>query len=139
MVDFYGYSQDDFTNKKISDLNTLPPEKIDSLMKEAITKDANFFEFKHKLADGSIKYVEVFSSLIIYNNSAYVIVTVHDIDKRKKIEETVNKLLMAVEQSANTIVITDAERNIEYVNPKFIELTGYTKKEPKAKREQVWD
>lgn len=38
-------------------------------------------------------------------------------------------LLQAVEQSPSTIVITDTCGNIEYVNPKFTELTGYTVEE----------
>lgn len=38
-------------------------------------------------------------------------------------------LLQAVEQSPSTIVITDTYGNIEYVNPKFTELTGYTVEE----------
>ncbi len=38
----------------------------------------------------------------------------------------VRKLSQAVEQSANTIIITDIHGRIEYVNPKFTETTGYT-------------
>ena len=39
------------------------------------------------------------------------------------------KLSHAVEHSSNTIMITDAKGNIEYVNPKFTQLTGYTSEE----------
>ena len=39
------------------------------------------------------------------------------------------KLTQAVEQSANTVVITDLEGHIEYANPKFVETTGYTVEE----------
>ncbi len=49
-----------------------------------------------------------------------------DITERKKIEESLRKLSMAVEQSPESIVITDVKGNIEYVNPKFTEITGYT-------------
>lgn len=44
----------------------------------------------------------------------------------KKQNEYIRKLSHAVEQSPSTIIITDVEGNIEYVNPKFTELTGYT-------------
>jgi len=37
-----------------------------------------------------------------------------------------HKLTIAVEQSANSVIITDVEGIIEYVNPKFTQLTGYT-------------
>ena len=52
-----------------------------------------------------------------------------DITARKKAEQQINKLSIAVEQSANTIVLTDTEGKIEYTNPKFTEVTGYTAEE----------
>jgi len=50
----------------------------------------------------------------------------YDITERKKNEEEMRKLLFAIEQSANAVIITDTSGNIEYVNPRFTELTGYT-------------
>lgn len=44
-------------------------------------------------------------------------------------DQQIKKLSIAVEQSANTIMITDLEGNIEYVNQRFTELTGYTASE----------
>ena len=47
-------------------------------------------------------------------------------DERKKAEDELSILRTAIEQSANTIVITDLEGNIEYANPAFVTSTGYT-------------
>jgi len=52
-----------------------------------------------------------------------------DITKRKLAEEKLRQLSSAVEQSPASIVITNPKGDIEYVNPKFIELTGYTRDE----------
>jgi PAS domain S-box-containing protein len=52
-----------------------------------------------------------------------------DITERKQTEETVIRLAMAVEQSAETIVITNADGTIIYVNPAFEKSTGYTRAE----------
>ena len=49
-----------------------------------------------------------------------------DITDRKQAEQELRKLSRAVEQSSSTIVITDTSGNIEYVNPKFTEITGYS-------------
>ncbi len=49
--------------------------------------------------------------------------------ERKQADEEMRKLLIAVEQSPVSIVITDANGAIEYINPKFTELTGYSKDE----------
>ncbi len=46
--------------------------------------------------------------------------------EHKKAEETTQKLSKAVVQSPASIVITNPDGNIEYVNPKFTQLTGYT-------------
>lgn len=49
-----------------------------------------------------------------------------DITEQKKANETILKFSKSIEQSPSTIVITDLYGNIEYVNPKFTEITGYT-------------
>ena len=63
-----------------------------------------------------------------FNSSNQVIGTIgfnRDITKLKKLENQNRKLLKAIEQSTATIVITDTNGNIEYVNPQFTTLTGY--------------
>lgn len=49
--------------------------------------------------------------------------------ERKKSEEMSRKLSAAIVQSPESIVITDKRGNIEYINPKFTDLTGYTLEE----------
>ncbi len=49
--------------------------------------------------------------------------------KRRKAEERVRVLSRAIEQSPVSVVITDPSGNIEYVNPRFEELTGYSASE----------
>ncbi len=46
--------------------------------------------------------------------------------EKQRTQERINKLTTAIEQSASEVVITDKNGCIEYVNPKFTELTGYT-------------
>ncbi|MBF0500794.1 MAG: response regulator [Candidatus Riflebacteria bacterium] len=49
--------------------------------------------------------------------------------KNKAGEDSLRKLSYAVEQSSTIIVITDIHHMIEYVNPRFTQVTGYTKEE----------
>ena len=52
-----------------------------------------------------------------------------DETKRKIAMDELRKLSQAVEQSPATVLITDLKGNIEYVNKKFVEVTGYSQKE----------
>ena len=54
-----------------------------------------------------------------------VLVSITDITERKKLENELLKLSRAVEQSPESVVITDAEGRIEYVNNTFCKVTGY--------------
>jgi PAS domain S-box-containing protein len=60
-----------------------------------------------------------------------------DITARRAGEAELRKLSQAVEQSPVSIVITDLEGNIEYVNPKFTELTGYARDEVMGKNPRI--
>ncbi|MDM8541251.1 response regulator [Desulfococcaceae bacterium HSG9] len=62
---------------------------------------------------------------------------IDEIDERKRAEEKLKKLSNAVEQSASSIVITDIDGSIEYVNPAFCKTTGYSYKEAIGKNPRI--
>ena len=57
--------------------------------------------------------------------------------ERTQREDKLRKFSRAVEQSANTIVITGVNGTIEYVNPKFTQLTGYTVEETAGQNPRI--
>jgi len=63
--------------------------------------------------------------------------TIQDITKRRASEQQLRHLSRAVEQSPAAIIITDAEGNMEYVNPKFTALTGYSSEESIGKNPRI--
>jgi len=58
-----------------------------------------------------------------------VVITFRDIARRKRSEQALKKLSNVVEQTADSVVITDRDGTIEYVNPAFEKLTGYSRRE----------
>ncbi len=59
----------------------------------------------------------------------YVSIYAFDITERQRARAEMLKLTRAVEQTADSICITDAQGIIEYVNPAFEKTTGYTREE----------
>ncbi len=60
-----------------------------------------------------------------------------DITERKTTESQLRKLSQAVEQSPESILITDVNANIEYVNQAFLDSTGYSREELLGKNPRV--
>src|SRR5512134_2712858 len=62
-----------------------------------------------------------------------VAVYAREITEQKKSQADLIKLFQAIQQSPMSVVITDREGNIEYINPKFTKVTGYTQAEAIAR------
>lgn len=71
------------------------------------------------------------------NDIQYLNGFIMDITSAKKSEIELKKLYRAVEQSPSTVVITDRNGSIEYVNPKFVQLTGYSFEEALGKNPRI--
>jgi PAS domain S-box-containing protein len=103
-VKFYGYSKQDLLSMKISNLNTLPPENVYSLMKKATSKGSNYFIFKHRLANDGIRDVEVYACPINYEGRNFLFSIIHDITEREKAERLLKEneeLLTKAQKVAN--------------------------------------
>ncbi len=60
-----------------------------------------------------------------------------DVTERKKAEISLKKLYSAVNQSSSIVVITDTKAHIEFVNPKYSEVTGYLSREVLGKNPNI--
>ncbi|MGK2863978.1 MAG: PAS domain-containing protein, partial [Chitinophagaceae bacterium] len=88
--------------------------------------------------DGSKFPVIVFTTPILNDNQPVglrgILVDVSDL---KTQEHELRKLTNAIEQSPVSIIITDVSGAIEYVNPKFVEVTGYSFNEVKGLKPSI--
>jgi len=110
------------------------PKEIDALMEEALisVKQGKTASYEYTLnvkGDTMGWYSIKLSPMIDQEVYTGVVAVIRDITKQKKAQLEIKKLSVAIEQSANTIVITNPKGDIEYTNPTFTELTGYTTEE----------
>ena len=78
---------------------------------------------------GRVRVLEADTGRVETDGRMVLFVSFHDITARREAEDELRKLVRAVEQSPASIVITDRQGNIEYVNPRFEEVTGYGRDE----------
>ncbi|MCX7820294.1 MAG: PAS domain S-box protein [Brevinematales bacterium] len=84
---FYGWSREQLRKMKIQDINQLTPEEIKQELEKARTLKKIYFEFRHKLADNSIRDVAVFSSNFTSKGKNILLSIIHDITDQKKAEK----------------------------------------------------
>lgn len=88
--------------------------------------------------DGGSLHVEYSSSPIIDNDVVKgSVITFRDISKRLAAEREMKKLSRAVEESVESVVVTDREGVIEYVNPAFERVSGYSSAEAVGKKPNI--
>jgi PAS domain S-box-containing protein len=126
---YYGYDKETLLRMKITDINRQNEQQIFTEMERAREEQCNYFNFQHRLASGDIRDVEVFSGPISVQGEKFIYSIIHDITERKQLEQERDKLLAAFHQTKENIVITDTAGRIEYVNPAFETLTGYSAQE----------
>lgn len=86
-------------------------------------------ELEFRSSEGQIITTEIRAVPIIWQEKNAYLISLIDITEKKKMEDNLKVLFEASEQSPALIMITNIEGKIEYVNPKFESVTGYTKEE----------
>ncbi len=90
--------------------------------------------YYHMKTTGQWRYLDV---SYVFVPGEYVMALTEDITDRKLNELEIRKLSMAVEQSSSPIIITDTEGEIEYVNKKFTEVSGFDYDEAIGKNPRI--
>ena len=132
MFALYGIQEDDFDGAYEAWQNGLhPDDKVrgDKEIDQALRGEKEFdTEFRVVWPTGELRHIKA-TALVIRDdagNPLRMIGMNYDITKFKQLESVQHKLSRAVEQSPVGIIITDVRGKIEYVNPFFTKITGYT-------------
>jgi two-component system, sensor histidine kinase and response regulator len=131
-----GYSRDVFAGMTVQDIQSeLAAGAIVRQVHEIrLSHDAVTFDSRHRCADGSLRDVELSYRAVEIRGRSYLAGIWRDTSDRRKAAEELLKLSLAVEQSPASVIITDLEGHIEYVNRAFLDGVGYALDEVLGRR-----
>ena len=139
-IDNLGYSQKElFQLTPLSlnpDINKIALNNLIKPLKKNETKIIKF-ETIHVRKNGTKYPIEASLQLIKQAEDEGILAVVSDISERIQKDEIIKKLSTAINQSPVTVVITNANGDIEFVNPKFEESTGYKASEAIGKNPRI--
>lgn len=129
------YKSSELLKRGVSDL--LSPDEIEKspIQFDKLKKGKTIQkEWMLRQKDGKEIPVEVVSRMMPDHT---FISFIRDISERKKTEKQLEIQSAALENAANSVIITDADGNIEWVNKAFTTITGYAKEEAVGKNPRI--
>ncbi|MFA6093095.1 MAG: PAS domain S-box protein [Elusimicrobiota bacterium] len=143
--DILGCADEDVTGRPEEWSRRVHPDDlgmVQARMKEHFEGRAPIYTSEHRMLckDGSYKWVLDRGKVIgrsLEGRPLRLVGTQTDISERKRVELELRKLSLAVQQSPSAIIITDIRGDIQYVNPRFTEMTGYGAEEILGKNPRV--
>ncbi|MDP3629385.1 MAG: ATP-binding protein [Actinomycetota bacterium] len=79
---FYGHTHEDLTTMSVMQINTLDPDDVRKELSRAADGTRDYFQFHHRLADGSVRDVEVYSGPIAVHGRQLLYTIIHDVTER---------------------------------------------------------
>lgn len=86
-VEFYGYPREKLCAMSIDQINQLPPEEVAAERQRAMAQQRRYFEFPHLLANGEMRWVQVYSTPVPIQGRTLLYSILHDITDRKQAEQ----------------------------------------------------
>ena len=95
---FYGYDNETLISMTVMEIIDLPSEEIRQAMHHAKTTEQLYFDFRHRLASGELRDVEVYAGPVQIDGSVRLYSIIHDVTGRKQAEASLHQLNMELEQ-----------------------------------------
>ncbi|WP_206202074.1 PAS domain S-box protein [Thermus caldilimi] len=137
-VEKYGYTREEFLTMTILGIR---PERERTKLLEDLKNPRPPLQhsgpWTHRLKNGREIQVEIFSHLLEWEERPAVLVVALDVTQRLQAEATMRLLQNALEAAYEAVVLTDRSGHIEWVNPAFTQLTGYTLEKALGKNPRI--
>ncbi len=137
-VDMFGYTKKECLSNDFDFFKIVSEEHRDGLSErfyllEKGESKLGLYEFHSYKKNGEKIICEASISSVPYKRGMAIQGIIRDISERRQVEENIRKLSQVIEQSPTAVIVTDVKGKIEYVNPAFTKITGYTFDEVKGR------
>lgn len=135
-----GYSREELLEMTVHDIDPGFPEGIWAEYWNDMKRRGSFtIESYHRTKDGTIFPVEITSNYVKFGGREYNCTFARDITERKRAEEVLQrekeKFRVLVEESPFGVTMVDEDGHYQYINPKFVDIFGYTLEDTPTGRE----
>lgn len=135
--DISGYQADEFIADPDLLARIIHPQDRDAWRQHLVESthswvvDEEHLFFRIFTRDGALRWIEHICNPVKGSEKQFLgrRGVFRDITERRQMEAQLNKLSLAVEQSPESVVITDLDGCIEYVNDAFVTVSGYSRAE----------
>jgi PAS domain S-box-containing protein len=123
-----GYTHADVAGKTSLDIHIWADPEDRAKLVRALreNKVCDNLEARFRKKDGKLTTALMSARIISLKGEAHIISITRDISERKQAEAERERLLLAIEQATEFVVITNASGIIQYVNPAFEKITGFS-------------
>ncbi|MDD5388892.1 MAG: CHASE domain-containing protein [Gallionellaceae bacterium] len=118
---YYGYTLAQLASMKMGDINVLPGQALAAEMADAKAARRLYFNFKHRLASGEIRDVEVFTGPVREGDRTLLYSVIHDVTERNRALAEQHALL----DNAVVGIVHLRDRHFVWTNSKFEQMFGF--------------
>lgn len=127
--EFYGYTCEQLIGMNISQINIAGPTEIKKALLKASSGGHPIFQFKHRLANGDIRDVHVFSSPIYFQGKLFLYSIIQDITDQilaqQSLRENEDRFRKLVELAVDGIAVMDLTGKVIFCNSRMQQMRGF--------------
>ena len=127
-MNFYGWDHSTITTKLVQDIIVQSPDEIRAAMARAAATESSHLDFKHRMANGEVRDVEVFTSPLSFKGQTYLVSAIHDVTERRTLETKVHQsqylMQRFIDQLPGTAFVKDSQLRLLMANRQLGAVLG---------------